>query len=212
MIKIEKFTVNPVRENTYILSDESGECILIDPGYSSDEEYDEVRGYISANKLKPVKIVNTHCHFDHIMGVEFIRHEYQIPFYAHRDDAFLVDGAASQAKMFGMTMDPVQPIDHFLNENEPVCFGQSQLNVIHIPGHAPGHVVLYSEAERFVIVGDVLFYGSIGRTDLPGGDYNTLISGIKTKLFKLPDDTKVYCGHGPETSLGVEKTTNPFLT
>ncbi len=212
MIKIEKFTVNPVRENTYVLSDESGECIFIDPGYSSEEEYTEVRNYVAENHLKPVKIVNTHCHFDHIMGVEFIRREYKVPFYAHRDDAFLVEQAASQATMFGMEMSPVQPIDHFLSESEPVCFGQSQLEIIHVPGHAPGHVVLYSKTDNFVLAGDVLFYGSIGRTDLPGGDYDTLISGIKTKLFQLPDDTKVYCGHGPETSLGVEKKSNPFLT
>ncbi len=204
--------VNQLGENSYILSDESGECIFVDPGFCFDEERDEVRAYIAENKLTPVKIVNTHCHFDHIMGVEFLRKEYNIPFYAHKEDAFLVDRANTQAQMFGMEMEPVQPIDHFFEEGEKVSFGQSELEIIHVPGHAPGHVVFYSQADKFVVVGDVLFYGSIGRTDLPGGDYDTLISGIKNKLFKLPDDTKVYSGHGPETTLGFEKSTNPFLT
>ena len=204
--------VNQLGENSYILSDESGECIFVDPGFYFEEERDEVRAYIAENKLTPVKIANTHCHFDHVMGVEFLRKEYNIPFYAHKEDAFLVDRANAQAQMFGMEMEPVQPIDHFFNEGEKVSFGQSELEIIHIPGHAPGHVVFYSKPDNFVVVGDVLFYGSIGRTDLPGGDYDTLISGIKNKLFKLPGDTKVYSGHGPETTLGFEKNTNPFLT
>lgn len=204
--------VNQLGENSYILSDESGECIFVDPGFYFDEERDEVRAYITENKLTPVKIANTHCHFDHVMGVEFLRKEYGIPFYAHKEDAFLVDRANAQAQMFGMEMEPVQPIDHFFDEGEKVSFGQSELEILHVPGHAPGHVVFYSKADNFVVVGDVLFYGSIGRTDLPGGDYDTLISGIKNKLFQLPDDTKVYSGHGPETTLGFEKNTNPFLT
>lgn len=212
MITVAKFMVNQLGENSYILSDESGECIFVDPGFYFDEERDEVRAYIAENKLTPVKIANTHCHFDHVMGVEFLRKEYGIPFYAHKEDAFLVDRANAQAQMFGMEMEPVQPADLFFDEGEKVSFGQSELEIIHVPGHAPGHVVFYSKADNFVVVGDVLFYGSIGRTDLPGGDYDTLISGIKNKLFQLPDDTKVYSGHGPETTLGFEKNTNPFLT
>ncbi len=117
-----------------------------------------------------------------------------------------------QGKMFGFDMDPVSPIDTFFRENEFIEFGNSKLKIIHVPGHSPGHVVFYSEKDKVLIAGDVLFYGSIGRTDLPGGDYNTLISAIKTKLFALPDDTKVYCGHGPETTLGFEKENNPFLS
>ena len=146
------------------------------------------------------------------MGVEFVRNEYKIPFQAHKDDAFWVNSASAQAQRFGLEMLPVSPIDEFLVEKELVKFGQSQLEIIHVPGHAPGHVVFYSKENSFLIAGDVLFYGSIGRTDLPGGNYNMLISNIKNKLFALPDDTKVYCGHGPETTIGFEKTTNPFLT
>jgi hydroxyacylglutathione hydrolase len=212
MIKIEKFVVNPLGENSFVLSDETGESIFIDPGFYYDEEHQEIKNYISTNNLTPVKITNTHCHFDHIMGVEFIRNEYNIPFYAHKEDAFWVDNAQEQAQRFGMEVSPVSPIDDFLVEKEFVKFGTSQLEIIHVPGHAPGHVVFYSKEDNFLIAGDVLFYGSIGRTDLPGGDHETLISNIKNKLFSLPDDTKVYCGHGPETTLGFEKKTNPFLT
>lgn len=212
MIKIEKFVVNPLGENSLVISDESGECIFVDPGFHFSEEHDEVRNYIAENKLSPVKICNTHCHFDHIMGVEFIRGEYNIPLQAHADDAFWIDRAEQQAKMFGMEVKPVQAINDYLVEGENIKFGNSEFEVIHIPGHTPGHVVFYNKEAEVLIAGDVLFYGSIGRTDLPGGNHEDLISNIKNKLFKLPDNTKVYCGHGPETTIGFEKTTNPFLS
>lgn len=212
MIKIKKFVVNPLGENSIIVSDETGECIFIDPGFFYNEEHDEVRSYITENNLNPVKITNTHCHFDHIMGVEFIREEYNIPLHAHEEDAFWVERAEQQGKMYGFDIKPVRPIDHFLSENEIVKFGNSEFEVIHIPGHTPGHVVFYNKEAEVLIAGDVLFYGSIGRTDLPRGNHNDLITNIKNKLFLLPDNTKVYCGHGPETTLGFEKSSNPFLT
>jgi glyoxylase-like metal-dependent hydrolase (beta-lactamase superfamily II) len=212
MIKVEKFVVNPLGENSFIVSDESGECIFVDPGFYYGEEEDEVKHYLKKNKLKPVKIVNTHCHFDHIMGVEFARNEFKVPFCAHPDDFFWVEKAVDQGKMFGFDMKPVNPPDVLLSAGEVVRFGNSDLQIFHVPGHAPGHIVLYNSENNFLIAGDVLFYGSIGRTDLPGGDYDTLISNIKGKLFPLPDETKVYCGHGPETSIGFEKNNNPFLT
>jgi glyoxylase-like metal-dependent hydrolase (beta-lactamase superfamily II) len=146
------------------------------------------------------------------MGVEFVRNEFKIPFYAHTDDGFWVEKATQQAETFGFEMNAVAPIDSFLIENDVVEFGNSKLKIIHVPGHSPGHVVFYSEPDKILIAGDVLFYGSIGRTDLPGGNYQSLISNIKNKLFALPDDTTVFCGHGPETKLGFEKRTNPFLT
>ena len=212
MIKVEKFVVNPLGENSYIVSDETGECIFVDPGFFYEEEHEEVREYLKINNLTPVKITNTHCHFDHIMGVEFVRNEFNISFFAHREDAFWVEKAIDQGKMFGFDMEPVASADAFFTENEFVEFGNTKLKIIHVPGHSPGHVVFYSESDKKLIAGDVLFYGSIGRTDLPGGDYNTLISNIKNKLFHLPDETVVYCGHGPETTIGFEKRTNPFLT
>ncbi len=212
MVKIEKFVVNPLQENSFVLYDETGECIFIDPGFYYSEELAEIKKYIAGNNLNPQKITNTHCHFDHIMGVEFVRNEFQIPFYAHADDAFWVEKAAIQGEMFEIEMQPVSPVDGFLHETEKLKFGNSELQIIHVPGHSPGHVVFYSEHDGFLIAGDVLFYGSIGRTDLPGGDYQTLVSGIKSKLFQLPPDTKVYCGHGSETTIGFEKNNNPFLT
>jgi len=204
--------VNPLGENSFVLSDETGQCIFIDPGFYYEEEHEEVKRYISDHQLKPVKIINTHCHFDHIMGVEFARKTYNIPFYAHPEDAFWIERAESQGEMFSIKMSAVQAADQFLNEGDVVKFGNTSMEVIHVPGHSPGHVVFYCKKQDFLMAGDVLFYGSIGRTDLPGGDYNTLISKIKQKLFKLPDNTKVYSGHGPETTLGFEKKSNPFLT
>lgn len=212
MLKIEKFVVNPLQENSFVLFDETGECIFVDPGFHFDLERDEIRSFIGDHHLTPVMIANTHAHFDHIMGVEFIRNEFNIPFKIHRDDRFWIDNATEQAGMFGFEMGPVQSPDFFFSENESVKFGNTELRIIHIPGHSPGHVVFYSEKEKILIAGDVLFYGSIGRTDLPGGNYQVLISGIKDKLFRLPEETKVFCGHGPETKLSIEKSSNPFLT
>jgi glyoxylase-like metal-dependent hydrolase (beta-lactamase superfamily II) len=212
MIKVKKFVVNPLQENSYVISDETGQCIFIDPGFYFDEEKEEVKNFISENRLTPVMIANTHCHFDHIMGVEFVRKEYSIPFHAHEEDAFWVEKSIEQAEMFGFEMEMVSPPDSCFDQNEPLKFGDTEFKIIHVPGHSPGHVVFYAATSKELIAGDVLFHGSIGRTDLPGGDYNMLISGIKNKLFNLPDETKVYCGHGPETTLGFEKTSNPFLT
>ena len=211
MIKVEKFIVNPIQENSYVISDETGECIFIDPGFYYEDEIEEIMEYISSNKLKPLKITNTHCHFDHMMGVEFIRNEFNIPFLAHRDDAFMVEEAIEQGIMFGFEMNQVKPPDFFLKEGEKIKFGNSELEVIHVPGHSPGHVVFYNNASQILIAGDVLFYGSIGRTDLSGGNYQELISNIKLKLLTLSDETKVYSGHGQETTIGYEKFNNPFL-
>jgi hydroxyacylglutathione hydrolase len=212
MVKVEKFIVNPLQENTYVVSDETGECILVDPGFYFEEEQDEIREYLSNNNLKPVYIANTHCHFDHIMGVEFIRKIYNIPFIAHRADAFWVERAVDQGQMFGFDIERVQAPDSFFEEGDEMKFGNSSFRIIHVPGHSPGHTVFYFESNNFLIAGDVLFYGSIGRTDLPGGNYQELISNINNKILQLPGETKVYCGHGPETTIKNEKTFNPFLT
>ncbi len=212
MLKVEKFVVNSLQENSYVVSDDSGQCIFIDPGFYFPEEHDEIKNYVKVNNLKPVLIANTHCHFDHIMGVEFIRNEYGIPFIAHPDDAFWIVNAVEQGQMFGFDMAPVEAPDSFFQKNEKLEFGNTSFEIIPIPGHSPGHVVFYSKNENILIAGDVLFYRSIGRSDLPGGDHQKLITNIKDKLFKLPDETKVFCGHGPDTILGDEKKSNPFLT
>lgn len=211
MVRVEKFVVNPLGENSFVISDETKECIFIDPGFYFDDEYEEIRVYLENQHLKPVKIINTHCHFDHLMGVEFVREKYQVPFYVHADDAIWIERAVEQAKTFGFEMNPVSPANKFITGNDIIKFGNTEFKIIHVPGHSPGHVVFYSEQNKILMAGDVLFYGSIGRTDLPGGNYQTLISGIEEKLLVLPDDTRVYCGHGPETTIGFEKRNNPFL-
>ena len=211
MIQIKKFTFNPVQENTYVLYDQTGECIIVDAGCYFDYEQEELENFIQTKNLNPVKLVNTHCHFDHILGINYCRSKYKIPFFAHEEDDFLVDQIVGYGDRFGFPLEPVESADHFLTEGEQVVFGKASLEVIHVPGHAPGHIVLYCPRQHFLVAGDVLFYGSIGRTDLPKGNFEHLVSNIKTKLFTLPDETTVYCGHGPETTIGFEKNNNPFL-
>lgn len=212
MISVQKFVVNPLRENSYLLYDETGECVFVDAGYFYEEEFAEVAGFVKANQLSPVKLINTHCHFDHLMGVEFVRQKYHVPFGCHPEDDFLIERASQQAAMFGFTMPHVRAADDQILEGDEIRFGNSVLTTIHVPGHSPGHVVFYSEADMLLIAGDVLFYGSIGRTDLPGGNYEQLVGNIRQKLLVLPRDIKVYSGHGPETTIGFEKDNNPFLT
>lgn len=211
MIKIKKFVVNPLRENSFILYDDSRKCILIDPGFYFEEELHEVAHFINDNQLKPVRLINTHCHFDHLMGVEYIRERYSLPFECHRDDLFLLERANQQAVEFGFNIPPVRYPDSFLKDGDLIEWGDSVLQVIHVPGHSPGHVVFYSASDGIIIGGDVLFAGSIGRTDLPGGSYDQLIDAIKRKLLPLPGNTKVFAGHGPETTIGFERLNNPFL-
>ena len=211
-MKIEVFAFNPIQENTFVVYDEnSGECAIIDPGCINNKEFEILKGFISANDLKPVKLVNTHCHFDHILGVERCRAEWNLAWEAHPADAFLVSNAQAQAAMFGVNIAPIQSAETALADGSEIKVGNAVLKVIHVPGHSPGSICLYENESQFLLAGDVLFKGSIGRTDLPQGDYDTLINGIKEKLFVLPDDVKVYPGHGPSTSIGFEKANNPFL-
>jgi glyoxylase-like metal-dependent hydrolase (beta-lactamase superfamily II) len=212
MIQVKKFTFNPIQENTYVLYDETGECIIVDAGCYFDYEQKELSDFIAEKKLTPVKLVNTHCHLDHIFGVTYCRTKYKIPFLAHPEDVFLVEDIVAHGERFGIPTEPVDSPDEFIGENDVIEFGNSKLTLIHVPGHAPGHLVIYSPEQNFLLAGDVLFYGSIGRTDLPGGSYEQLISNIQQKLLVLPEETVVYSGHGPETSIGFEKTSNPFLT
>lgn len=211
MIQIEKFTFNPIQENTFVLYDESKECIIVDAGCYFDNEKNELDTFIASKGLKPIMLVNTHCHFDHMLGVTHCRSKYNIPFLAHKADLFLIDRAVESGDMFGVPIEPIDAPDKFLEEGDQVKFGNSSIELIHVPGHAPGSLVLHSPEQNFIIAGDVLFYGSIGRTDLPQGNFEQLISNIKNKLFILPEETTVYCGHGPETSIGFEKQSNPFL-
>lgn len=212
MIQTKKFTFNQVQENTFVVYDETGECAIIDAGCYFDNERLELDTFISEKQLKPVRLINTHCHFDHIMGITHCRTKYNLKFECHPDEAVLVEQAAEHGDLFAIPMEPVDPPDAFFEEGDQITFGNSYLQVIEAPGHSPGGVVFYNPEQKILIAGDVLFYGSVGRTDLPGGSFVRLIGNIKTKLLTLPEETVVYCGHGPETTIGFEKKNNPFLT
>ncbi|MFK8036931.1 MAG: MBL fold metallo-hydrolase [Crocinitomicaceae bacterium] len=211
MIEIKKMTFNPFQENTYILSDETKDCIIIDPGCYDKQEEKTLADYIDSNGLKPVKLVNTHGHIDHVLGNFFISEEYRIDLYAHEKIVGQLESIPNYSKQYGFNGYKMSPQPkHYLKEGDKLVFGNSELEVLFCPGHAPDHIVFYSPEQSFVINGDVLFQGSYGRVDLPGGDFNTLKDSITKKMFALPDDTKVYCGHGGETTIGQERQSNPI--
>ena len=212
MLKIKSFTFNPFEENTYVISDESSECIILDPGCYSMEEKRELESYIFSNKLKPVKILLTHAHIDHILGNNFITGKYGIPIQMSSIETPLLKAAPEYGKMWGIETEPSPDPELFVQEGIEIKFGDSVLKTIFTPGHSPGSFSYYHEESKNLFSGDVLFMHSIGRTDLPGGDYETLIRSIKEKLFRLDDDVTVYSGHGPSTTLGEERRSNPFLT
>lgn len=210
-MKIKRFTFNAFAENTYLLHDDTGECVIVDPGCYDKQEQEELKTYISDNNLKVVRLLNTHCHIDHVLGNKFVADTYNIGLEIHEKDLETLRAIPVYAPSYGFTNYSEQLPASFITEDEPVTFGNTSLEVIFAPGHAPGHVVFYHKEDKTLIGGDVLFQSSIGRTDLPGGDHDTLIQSIKTKLFTLPDEVTVYPGHGPETTIGYEKKYNPFL-
>src|SRR5687768_181131 len=204
-------TFNPFSENTYLLHDETKECVIVDPGCSTAAEKAKLKQFVEDNGLKVVKLLNTHCHIDHVLGNKFVADTYNVGLEMHEADLPTLRAIPAYAPNYGIVdYEEVLP-GTFLAENDTVFFGNTELKVIFAPGHAPGHIVFYDEKGKNLIAGDVLFQRSIGRTDLPGGDFDTLISSIKTKLFVLPDAVKVYPGHGPATTIGEEKRENPFL-
>lgn len=209
---VKSLTFNPFQENTYIVYDETKECVIIDPGCYEKTEELQLESFITTNRLTPKKLVNTHCHIDHILGNKFVCDIWNTELYIHKKDLYLLENSVNIAKMYGFENYKKSPHPNFfLEEKNNIEFGNSKLQIIFTPGHSPGHICLYSEKNKFVIGGDVLFKGSIGRTDLPGGDHNQLINSIKTKLLPLAKETKIYCGHGPSTNLDLEKKHNPFL-
>lgn len=211
MINLKVFVVNEFGVNSFIMSDESGECIFIDAGYHFSEEENSLLKYIEANKLKPVMLLCTHCHVDHILGNHFILNHFNIPFYIHKEEDILLKHMTEMGNMFGLKTVPSPSATNFIDESFTVNFGNSELKIFHVPGHSPGSLAYYSATDKFLIAGDVLFKGSIGRTDLPGGDYDLLIKSISSKLLVLPPETVVYPGHGPATTIKTETDTNPFF-
>ncbi|MEP7171766.1 MAG: MBL fold metallo-hydrolase [Bacteroidota bacterium] len=212
MISIDFFTFNPFQENTYILSDETKQCLIIDPGCYDSSEKDELVSFIENQKLTPVKLLNTHCHVDHVLGNKFIADKYKLQLELNFLEIPLLKAVSSYASQYGIYCEPSPEPFAFLNEGDKIKFGNSEFKVLLTPGHSPGSICFYNEREKFIISGDVLFQMSIGRSDLPGGDYDILIKSIREKLFVLGDEIKVYPGHGPMTTIGFEKKNNPFLS
>ncbi len=211
MLTIKKFIFNPFQLNAYAVYDENGDCLLFDTAVSTDTEMQQLETFISDNNLTPKLLVNTHSHIDHIIGNRKVAEHYHLKLAAHLAGQGFIDHAAESAAGFGLPFDGVKEIDMPLDGGDKLTLGNHIMQVFYTPGHADGSLCFYSEADGFVITGDVLFYQSIGRTDLPTGDYDILQKSIWEKLFVLPDETIVYPGHGPDTNIGVEKKTNPFV-
>ena len=204
MIQIHSFSFNPFQENTYLLVNSANECIIIDAGCYFDEEKTTLSDYIKENKLKP--------HLDHVFGLQHLKQQYpDVPFLLHERELPVLNSAVTVSAKYGVPCDtPPQP-DKLIDENSDLTFGNEKIKILFTPGHSPGSLSFYFEKEKFVISGDCLFQQSIGRTDLPGGDFSTLVQSIHTQLFSLPDETKVYSGHGGVTTIGDEKNFNPFV-
>ena len=207
---IKKFTFNSFQENTYIISSQD-KCMIIDPGCSNSSEKKILENYISKNQLEPIILVNTHCHLDHIFGNKFVSEKYGLIPKMHIKDLPLLEKSVEIAKLYNVQLDPPPLKVDFINENESIQLGETRWDIIFTPGHAPGHICLLEESKKKLIAGDVIFFMSIGRTDLPGSNHSDLIDSIKNKLFVLEDDIEIYCGHGENTSIGFEKMNNPFL-
>ncbi|MFA6701830.1 MAG: MBL fold metallo-hydrolase [Dysgonamonadaceae bacterium] len=212
-MKIKTFQFNPLGVNTYVLSDENGISVVIDPSCFYHDEKELLLNYILDNNLKISHLLSTHLHFDHIFGNNLIKEQFNLLPEANKDDEYLINMFTDQLQQFGFISysESTPQIGTYLNENDIINFGNINLKVIAVPGHSPGSIVFYNEINRCAFVGDVLFRGGIGRTDLEGGNYDLLIQGIKTKLFTLPNETVIYPGHGPQTTIGEEKKYNPFL-
>ncbi|MEH0156305.1 MBL fold metallo-hydrolase [Limibacter armeniacum] len=211
MIHIEKFTFGAFAENTYILYDENKNCIVVDPGCMDEGERLELTNFISDNGLKVEKVVNTHCHIDHIFGNKFVKEHFGVKLYIPKDEAQVLAWGKLSADKWGIPgFEETEP-DEFIPNEGKLTLGNEVLEILFVPGHSPGHLAFYNKEGAFVIGGDVLFKQSIGRTDLPGGDMATLTDSIRKVMYQLPEDTVVHCGHGPSTTIGEEKRMNPFV-
>lgn len=211
MFQVKSFVFSPIHENTYVLYNDSVDCIIIDPGCYFDEEKNVLKDFIEKNGLQPKLLLNTHCHLDHVFGNKFVAETYGLTLHLHENEKAVLAYAPTSGLVWNMPFDNYQGDVILLKEGDKIYLGEDELSVIEAPGHSPGHICFYCEKQHFIIGGDVLFERSIGRTDLPGGNFETLIRNIRTKLFVLPDETVVYSGHGDVTTIGREKKYNPYL-
>ena len=211
MLQIKSFEFSPIQENTYLIYNEFNDCIIIDPGCYFDEEKETLSGFIDEAGLEPKMLINTHCHLDHVFGNKYVAEKYGLTLQIHEGEKKVLDFAPASGLMYNMPFDNYSGDFKYLKAGDIIRLGGDELKVLFTPGHSPASISFYSEKDGFVISGDVLFYRSIGRTDLPGGDFETLVKSIRTQLFVLPGETKVYSGHGPVTTISDEKRENPFL-
>lgn len=211
MLSVQPFTFNPVQENTYIVYNDAKECCIIDPGCYFASEEQQLVDFVEANGLKPLYLLNTHCHLDHIFGNRFIHKRYGLTLHLHKLEKQVLDLGPVSGQMWQLPFDNYDGELNYIAEGDTIKLGTEDLEILFTPGHSPGHVCFYSKEHKFLIGGDVLFQGSVGRTDLPGGDFATLEESIKTKLYTLPEDVIVYPGHGDSTTIGEERKTNPFV-
>ncbi len=211
MIHLEKLVFNSFGVNTYLLYDETGECIIADPANYDKTEDLRLLSFLEQNNLTPVIHLNTHCHIDHVLGNHFLKKKFNIPFQAHLEEMELLGKAPVMGELFGFNVKPLPEPDKYLNHNDTITFGNSELKAIHVPGHSQGSLAFYSKKDSFALTGDALFSGSIGRTDLPGGDFDTLIASIRENLFSLPPETTIWPGHGESSTIGYEIEYNPFF-
>ena len=211
MLYLKTFTFNAFQENTYLVYDDKGEAIIFDPGNSNNTENSLVKNFIEEKKLCLSRLILTHAHLDHVLGNRFISDNYGLLPEVNENDLFLIEGMMQTANLYGVPAEESPMPEKFLHEGDKIKLGDYTFECLHTPGHSPGSICFYNEQNKFAIVGDVLFYGSIGRTDLPRGNHEDLLNSIREKLFVLPDDVKIYSGHGPSTSIGFEKNNNPFF-
>lgn len=208
---IYKLVFNPIEVNTYIVADDSGECAVIDCGCYDVKEFNKLSNMLAEKRMKPTLLLSTHCHLDHIFGDGFMVERYKTGSHCHIEELYNRKNAVNVASVFGLIMNSPPEPESFLTDGQVITFGHTGLVALHVPGHSAGSLAYYSEDEKVVFTGDALFSGSIGRTDLPGGNYETLLNSIKKKLFSLPPDTMVYPGHGEPTTIEKEIRTNPYF-
>ena len=211
MLTVQPFTFNPVQENTYVVYNEKGQCCIIDPGcYFASEEM-ELKKFIEDNQLKPIYLLNTHCHLDHIFGNRYVHKTFGLELHLHPLEKPVLEHGPASGQMFQLPFDNYDGPLHYLEEGDTIKIGEEVLDILFTPGHSPGSISFYSAAHKFLVSGDVLFEGSVGRTDLPGGSFEVLEQSIRTKLYTLPEDVIVYSGHGDSTTIGDEMKGNPFV-
>ncbi len=212
MLSIDSLVFNSFQVNTYLVRNDKGDCVVIDPAFYTPEEITAFDHYISTAELNVIGQLNTHCHVDHVLGVKHMQTAYNCPLRAHPNESGLLSNAPLMGEVYGLTVEPFSGIDQAIGENDIIPIGEDELRPILVPGHSPGSLSFYAQDAGFVVTGDALFQGSIGRTDLPGGDYDTLISSIRNNLLTLAPETTVYPGHGDPTTIGEEASNNPFLS